>query len=61
MIANELRAIYKPSCNSTEYTQSWKDEWIGEYNAPTTGRLTTSRDPEAPVTPVGAGEPSRPR
>jgi hypothetical protein len=47
MIANELRAIYKPSCNSIEYTQSWRDEWIGEYSAPTTGPLTTNRDPDA--------------
>lgn len=46
-IVNELCAIYRPSCNSTEYVQSWKDEWIGEYNAPTTGPLTTSREPDA--------------
>jgi hypothetical protein len=46
-IANELRAIYRPSCNTTRYDQSWKDEWIGEYQAPTTGPLTTSREPES--------------
>jgi hypothetical protein len=46
-IVNELCAIYRPSCNSTEYVQSWKDEWIGEYKAPTTGPLTTSREPDA--------------
>jgi hypothetical protein len=46
LIARELIAIYKPRCNSQQYDQSWKDEWIGEYAAPTTGPLTTSRGPE---------------
>ena len=44
-IARELMAIYHPSCNPDQYDSSWKDEWIGEYTAPTTGPLTTSRDP----------------
>jgi hypothetical protein len=44
-IARELMAVYRPSCNKDQYDQSWKDEWIGEYTAPTTGPLTTSRDP----------------
>jgi hypothetical protein len=47
-IAQELAAIYKPSCNDTHYDRSWKDEWIGGYTAPTTGPLTTSRDPGDP-------------
>jgi hypothetical protein len=46
-IANELRAIYHPSCNETQFMQAWKDEWIGEYSAPTTAPLTTNRDPDS--------------
>ena len=44
-IARELMAIYRPGCNEEQYDPSWKDEWIGEYTAPTTGPLTTGRDP----------------
>ena len=44
-IARELTAIYRPSCNLDQYDPAWKDEWIGEYNAPTAGPLTTGRDP----------------
>ena len=44
-IARELTAIYHPGCNPDQYDQAWKDEWIGEYTAPTTGPLTTGRDP----------------
>jgi hypothetical protein len=45
-IAQELGAIYQPACNEQKYDKSWKDEWIGGYNnAPTTGPLTTGRDP----------------
>ena len=36
-ITRELIAIYRPSCNKQQYDQSWRDEWIGEYTAPTTG------------------------
>jgi len=46
-ITRELMAIYRPSCNTEQYDSSWKDEWIGEYSAPTTGPLTTSRDPDS--------------
>lgn len=46
-IVHELVAIYRPSCNPHQYDQAWKDEWIGEYNAPTTRPLTTDRDPSA--------------
>jgi len=46
-IARELVAIYRPGCNPVQYDQSWKDEWIGAYDAPTTGPLTTDRDPSA--------------
>jgi hypothetical protein len=44
-ISQELAAIYHPSCNDQQYDRSWRDEWIGEYRAPTTGPLTTARDP----------------
>jgi hypothetical protein len=44
-ISRELVAIYHPSCNPEQYDPAWKDEWIGEYSAPTTGPLTTGRDP----------------
>jgi hypothetical protein len=47
-IAQELAAIYHPSCNEQQYDRAWKDEWIGEYHAPTTGPLTTGRDPGDP-------------
>ncbi|HEY2794659.1 MAG TPA: hypothetical protein VGJ28_20020, partial [Micromonosporaceae bacterium] len=47
-IAQELAAIYRPSCNEQHFEQAWKDEWIGEYRAPTTGPLTTGRDPDGP-------------
>lgn len=46
-IAREITAIYRPSCNPDQYDNAWKDEWIGEYNAPTAGPLTTGRDPSA--------------
>ena len=45
-IAQELAAIYHPSCNEQHYERAWRDEWIGEYTAPTTGPLTTGRDPD---------------
>ncbi|MEE8331088.1 MAG: hypothetical protein V3R84_04890 [Acidimicrobiia bacterium] len=44
-ITHELIAVYKPGCNPEQYNQVWKDEWIGSYIAPTTGPLTTERDP----------------
>lgn len=43
-ITRELIAVYHPSCNDEQYDQAWKREWIGDYEAPTTGPLTTSRD-----------------
>ncbi len=46
-IARELTAIYRPSCNLEQFDNAWKDEWIGEYNAPTAGPLSTPRDPSA--------------
>ena len=52
-IVRELAAIYHPSCNADQYDPAWKDEWIGEYQAPTAGPLTTGRTPEAPRDPQG--------
>jgi hypothetical protein len=43
-IAQELCAIYRPGCNEEQFDQAWEDHWIGEYSAPTTAPLTTSRD-----------------
>jgi len=64
-IARELTAIYKPGCNGEQYERSWKDEWIGEYAAPTAGPLTTSRDVDPPSAegPLRAGgtDPLGPR
>ena len=48
-IARELIAIYRPGCNDERYRPAWRDEWIGEYSAPTTGPLTTDRDPDRPA------------
>jgi hypothetical protein len=45
-IAQELVAIYHPSCNDQQYDRSWQAHWIGEYHAPTTGPLTTGREPD---------------
>jgi len=44
-IVRELCAVYRPSCNEQQFDQAWKDEWITEYSAPTTGPLTTRREP----------------
>ena len=44
-IARELCVVYRPGCNEQSYEQAWKDEWIGGYSAPTTGPLTTRREP----------------
>lgn len=44
-IARELTAIYRPGCNTRHYDRAWKDEWIGAYEAPTTGPVAR-RDPD---------------
>lgn len=43
-ITEELIAIYRPSCNSEQFDRSWKETWIGSYDAPTASPLTTSKD-----------------
>lgn len=42
-IARELNSIYRPGCADRRYGPAWKPEWIGDYGAPTTGPLTTTR------------------
>lgn len=49
-ITRELVAVYEPGCNPEQYDQAWQDQWIGDYTAPTTGPLTTGRDPSKPKT-----------
>lgn len=44
-ITEELVSIYSPSCNSSQFDRTWRDEWIGSYDAPTTKPLTTERTP----------------
>jgi hypothetical protein len=44
-ITRELTAIYRPGCNSQQYDLAWKQEWIGDYTAPTTSSVTR-RGPE---------------
>jgi len=44
-IRRELVATYEPGCNSDQYDPAWREQWIGDYTAPTTGPLTTGRDP----------------
>jgi hypothetical protein len=44
-ITEELAAIYHPSCNPEQFDRTWKEEWIGSYDAPTTKPLTTERKP----------------
>ncbi len=39
-ISHELIAVYRPGCNEQQYDQAWKDEWIGDYEAPTTSSVT---------------------
>ncbi len=43
-IVRELSSIYSPGCNTERFDREWRDEWIGSYEAPTAGPLTTSRD-----------------
>ena len=44
-IAQELIAVYRPGCNPDQYDHEWSEHWIGDYEAPTTGPLTTKREP----------------
>lgn len=33
-ICRELIAVYHPSCNTQQFDNAWKDQWIGEYSGP---------------------------
>ena len=46
-IARDRAPTSRPRCTSERYGQSWKDRWIGECSAPTTGPLTR-RGPDSP-------------
>jgi hypothetical protein len=52
-IVRELSATYRPSCNPEQFENAWEDDWIGSYQAPTAGPLTTRRslDGEPPDPP----------
>lgn len=53
-ITDELCAIYRPQCNERQVDPSWQDHWIGSYDAPTTGPLSTGRSPgESRGAPAG--------
>jgi hypothetical protein len=56
-VARELTAIYRPSCNDQQFEQAWKDEWIGEYSAPTTAPVARRGPEQAKPTGPG-GQPS---
>lgn len=47
-ICRELIADYEPRCNQQKYDRAWKDEWIGEYKADTTGPLAPRGPDESP-------------
>lgn len=47
-ISQELIAAYRPQCNEKQYDLGWEPEWIGSYEAPTAGPLTTGRQPDEP-------------
>jgi hypothetical protein len=47
-LVDELLAVYRPQCNAEQLESAWEEHWIGSYEAPTTGPLTTGRDPGPP-------------
>lgn len=58
-VADELVAVYSPQCNDQQYESSWRAEWIGSYEAPTTGPLTTGRSPgESRTDDESSGQPT---
>lgn len=44
-ITREIIARYHPGCNDRQYDPAWKEQWIGDYSAPTT-RSVARRDPD---------------
>ncbi len=59
-IARELIALYRPGCNTEEFDNAWREEWIGSYSAPTTGPLTTGRTPPRDAAGRDAAETQSP-
>ena len=55
-ITRELTAIYRPGCKQQQYDQAWREEWIGEYSAPTTAPVAR-RDPGPKPPPRSAPPP----
>lgn len=49
-IVRELVAMYQPRCNVERYERTWKDHWIGAYEAPATTGPLAEQGPE-PRTP----------
>jgi hypothetical protein len=56
-VVDELLAVYQPQCNEQRLDRAWQDHWIGSYDAPTTGPLTTPREPGPPPRDDG-GQPT---
>lgn len=48
-MAQELMAIYEPPCNTDKFDKTWKREWIGDYEANTTGPLAPRDAYESPI------------
>ena len=54
-ISRELIAVYHPGCNTQQYDQAWRDEWIGDYTAPATG--PTAAPGTSPAGQPAPGDP----
>jgi hypothetical protein len=52
-IVRELAATYRPQCNSQQYDQAWKDEWIGGTTASSPG---LAKDPARRHTESAPGD-----
>ena len=48
-LADELSRSTSRSATTSSSTRRWQDHWIGSYDAPTTGPLTTGRSPDQPT------------
>ena len=54
-ISRELTAIYHPGCNTQQYDQTWKDEWIGASTTPGAQRRPDGPGPSARRSPGESG------
>jgi hypothetical protein len=59
-IVDELLAVYQPGCNAEQLEHAWEEHWIGSYDAPTTGPLTTGRQPGSAAGGGGSSTESPP-